>query len=282
MAEEKKDELEALLEEMDLSAEDVSSPKSEDESEEEIIEVDYEEVPPKREDSATSTLNKQKSKLTKSKPKKSNIADVYAGASKPVRDKFEKRLRTYDSKEERDKEVGNVPTRVEKITPDIEKVLFPHFVAGASVNSLHTQYGKQFGFGLKALYDAAKFYMWKERRHAIQKTVMTEQGVELADRMNDYVSFFDELMSEAMIRFRRNSDGGKNDNPFNHLKVQNVKDMKDLTELMMNIMGMKEQRRKEQEAASGESKNLKISDKKAAKLLEILANDDDGDEDETE
>jgi hypothetical protein len=160
-----------------------------------------------------------------------------------------------------------------KIVPDIEKILFPYYIAGASLRSIEQQFGDRFGFGLGALSNARDFYKWEERRKAIRGTVMNDNALQMAERTKDYMAFFDDLLSEAMIRFKDNSSKGNNSNPFNTLKVSNIKDIKDLTELMVNLAngGVK---KVEVESKGG----IKLSDKKASRLLEILSEDEDEEE----
>jgi len=213
-----------------------------------------------------------KTSLKKSKDKfKKKLSTIYnSSGDKATKEKYKKRLETYDSEIEVDR--GMV--RMEKITPDIERILFPYFMAGATLRSIHQQFGTKFNFGMQSLYKARDFYLWEDRKKAITSIVVSEQGAEIASRMNDYLSFFDDLMSEAIIRFKKNSMDGRNSNPFETLKVQNVKDLKDLTELMLNIVGKQEETRGRKAAEKG-NEELEMSDKKAAKLLEVLAEDDD-------
>ena len=160
-----------------------------------------------------------------------------------------------------------------KITPDIEKLLFPYFVSGASIRSIHQQFGRKYDFALQTLYTARDFYKWEQRRTAIIRVARSTSDLEMAERFKDYMAFFDDLLSEAMIRFKMNSDSGQNTNPFNTLKVTNVKDMKELVEL---IAMLKNGGVKKSEVDVNTTNNVpKLSDKKRAKLLEILADDDD-------
>jgi hypothetical protein len=260
MSDQKDKELDDLLEEMGIEAKEVADNKIEAEA------LD------KEESKEETVLNNSKKKLTQ------KISDLYT--SPQSREKFEKRLKTYDSAVEWTRNNGEVES-VEKIVPDVEKVLFPYYVAGSSVRAIWQQFGKPFGFSLATLYKAKEFYLWEERKKAIGKSVMTEQGAEIATRFSDYLSFFDDLMGEAIIRFKKNSDSGQNTNPFNQLKVQNVKDLKDLTELMMNITGMKSEGKdgRGQHNVERAKNKPQLSDKKAAKLLEILAEDDEEEED---
>lgn len=251
---EEKDEFESLLDEMGIEAKEVADKEA---LEPEVEILDEGGV-------AAESLDKSKGKFQK------KLSDIYSSDDPNTKEKFKKRLQTYDSSEEYSHDI----TRIEKITPDIERVLFPYFMAGATCRSIWQQFGGKFGFSLNALYKARDFYLWKDRKKAITELVIGEEGAEIADRMKDYMSFFDDLMSEAIIRFKKNSESGRNSNPFETLKVQNVKDLKDLTELMLNIMGKKEEETRGKKSAEQKGK-LDISDKKAAKLLDILAEDDD-------
>lgn len=288
MSDEQDKELDDLLEEMGIEATKIADkPAPKKVVPDEIQDADYSEIesdedePVEEVDETKSTeenvLNKSKKKLT------DKISGLYSHPD--TREKFEKRLKTYDSAVEWTKNNGEIEA-VEKIVPDVEKILFPHFVGGASVRAIWQQYGKSFNFSLATLYKARDFYMWEARKKAIGKSVMTEQGAEIVGRFSDYLTFFDDLMGEAMIRFKKNSEAGQNTNPFNQLKVQNIKDMKDLTELMMNLTGMKnggkEDGRGSKSGVNTPGSNVgnkpKITDAKAARLLEILAEDDEEEE----
>ena len=48
-----------------------------------------------------------------------------------------------------------------KITPDVEKLLFPYFVSGASIRSIAQQFGRKYDFALQTLYAARDFYKWE-------------------------------------------------------------------------------------------------------------------------
>lgn len=86
-----------------------------------------------------------------------------------------------------------------KITPDIEKMLFPYFVSGASIRSIHQQFGRKYDFALQTIYAARDFYKWEQRRNAIIRVARSTSDLEMAERFKDYMAFFDDLLSEAMI-----------------------------------------------------------------------------------
>lgn len=159
-----------------------------------------------------------------------------------------------------------------KITPDIEKMLFPYFVSGASIRSIHQQFGRKYDFALQTIYAARDFYKWEQRRNAIIRVARSTSDLEMAERFKDYMAFFDDLLSEAMIRFKMNSESGNNSNPFNTLKVTNVKDMKELIEM---IAQLKNGGVKKSEMDVNHNNIPKMSDSKRSRLLEILAEDED-------
>jgi len=158
-----------------------------------------------------------------------------------------------------------------KITPDVEKMLFPYFISGASIRSIHQQFGRKYDFALQTLYSARDFYKWEQRRTAIIRVARSTSDLEMAERFKDYMAFFDDLLSEAMIRFKMNSESGQNTNPFNTLKVTNVKDMKELVDL---IAMLKNGGVKKSELDINHGNSPKLSDTKRARLLEVLAEDD--------
>jgi len=180
-------------------------------------------------------------------------------------------IKNYDSEVEV-REITDLekPGNPLKITPDVEKMLFPYFISGASIRSIHQQFGRKYDFALQTLYAARDFYKWEQRRTAIIRVARSTSDLEMAERFKDYMAFFDDLLSEAMIRFKMNSDSGQNTNPFNTLKVTNVKDMKELIEMISQLKngGVK----KSEIELNGTAP--KLSNNKRAKLLEVLAEDD--------
>jgi len=156
-----------------------------------------------------------------------------------------------------------------KVTPDIEKLLFNYFVSGASVRSIHQQFGIKYGFSLQSLYTARDIYKWEQRRAAIFKVVRNDNDLNMAERVKDYQAFLDDLLSEAIIRFSDNSATGQNKNPFNTLKVTSIKDIKDLIDVMINLQNGGIRKYEVENTGS-----VQLSTKKQEKLLEILADDD--------
>jgi len=269
MADNKDDELESLLNDLGIEAKEVADKQEDEEDstpEVEILDALPEDAP--NTNPASTALKNAQKKLIK------KTTDLYNQNDPNTREKLNKRLSIYDSAKEYDKNI----VQPQKITPDIEKVLFPYYVAGVSIRALWQQMGSQFGFGLQTLYKAKDAYLWAERKKIIQIQAMSEQGANMVHRMEDYMGFFDDLMSEGMFRFKKNSEAGRNSNPYEHLKVTNIADMKMLMEIMMQYSKVKKDDAKEIEAKQGKTKKTKITDKKAAKLLEILASDDDEDE----
>jgi len=173
-----------------------------------------------------------------------------------------------------------------KITPEMEKMLFAYYCAGASLAQIHRQFGREMGFSIDALYNARDYYLWENRQNAIRNLVMDDNTLALTDKFKDYIQFLDSIMSDAIIRFTDNSRDGRNTNPFNSLKIQNMQDLKTVVELMMNLAsgGVK----RHAVAVKGNVKhevehevNYKnLPDKKAAKLLEVLASDEEDYEEE--
>jgi len=157
----------------------------------------------------------------------------------------------------------------------LEKIFFPFFISGASIKGIHDQFGRKYDFGLQALYAARDFYKWEQRRNAILKVVRNDADLNMAERFKDYQAFFDDLLSEAIIRFQKNSASGQNTNPFNTLKVTNIKDMKELVEMIMTLQngGIK----KYEIENKGQ---VVLSTRKQSDLLEILARDDEEEVDE--
>lgn len=187
-------------------------------------------------------------------------------------------LETFDSIKAR--EITNTVAAVVrevKITPEIEKMLFPYYIAGATIRSLHQQFGKKFGFSLPTLYNAKDFYLWEQRKAAIRKRVMTDSDSAITTRMKDYVSFIDDLLSEAIIRFKDNSDGGQNNSPFNNLKINNIKDIKDSIELLYTMLngGTK---KIDLNSTENVNVNVKIDGSKRSKILAALAEEDEDEE----
>lgn len=179
--------------------------------------------------------------------------------------------------ENREKGVG----APRKITPEIEKMLFGYYAAGASLSQIHKQFGQELGFSYDALINARDFYLWEQRQNAIRNLIMNDNILNMTDRFKDYLSFMDDLVSDAIIRFADNSAAGRNSNPFNSLKISNMHDLKTVVELMVNLAnggvkrhavavkgGMKHEHQHEHSYKD-------LSDKKASKLLEILAADED-------
>jgi len=165
-----------------------------------------------------------------------------------------------------------------KITPDIERILFPYFMAGASIRAIHQQFGRKQDFSLQSLYTARDFYKWEQRRNAIMKVTRNTSDLQMAERYKDYMAFFDDLISESMIRFQRNSDSGQNSNPFNNLKIKDIRDLKEIVELMMHVNsgGVK---KIELDATHN---HKPMSGKKRAKILEAMAMDDEEEEEDNE
>jgi len=157
-----------------------------------------------------------------------------------------------------------------KIIPDLERILFPYFMAGASIRSIHQQFGRKKEFSLQSLYTARDFYKWEQRRNAIMKVTRTTTDLQLADRYGDYIAFFDDLISEAMIRFQRNSQSGDNSNPFNKFKITDMRDLKEIVQIMMelNNSGIKKIR------DESNQNQKRMSNKKRVKILEVMAMDD--------
>jgi len=227
----------------------------------------------------------EKSKAKKAeKAMKSRKESLKKAADKFKRKRHKKRtgytphrdLKAYDAEvvaqgeKENDRMPVGAPT---KINPEIERVIFPYYISGASIRSIHQQFGTKFNFSLQSIYTARDFYKWEQRKNAIYKVARNSTDLEMVDRFKDYMSFFDDLISESMIRFSRNSSTGQNTNPFNTLKITSVKDLKDITELMMNVMNGGKKLVKIEGRV-----NHKLSDKKAGEILGILAAEDDKDE----
>jgi hypothetical protein len=164
-----------------------------------------------------------------------------------------------------------------KITPEIEKMLFPYYIAGASVRSIYQQFGTKFGFSMVTLYNAKDFYLWEQRRAAIRKKVMNDADSAIALRMKDYMTFLDDLLSEAIIRFKDNSDTNNNKNPFNTLKITSIKDIKDTIELMFTMLhgGTK---KIDLNNTGNVNVNVKLDGDKRSKILAALADEDDNEE----
>ena len=100
------------------------------------------------------------------------------------------------------------------ITPEMERVLFAYYTAGASVRVIHMKYGKEMGFSYASLINARDFYMWEQRCNAIRNLVMNSNTVAILDKYSNYMGFLDDLISDAMIRFSDNMEKGKNNSPF--------------------------------------------------------------------
>ena len=123
-----------------------------------------------------------------------------------------------------------------KIGWDLEKVLFPYYSSGATLQAIHQQFGIKYGFNLTQLRSAAQFYAWEKRKHHIRMMVLSNNDKDIAERFSTYAGFLDNMISEAIIRFQMNSQNGNNNNPLNDLKIKNVKDLQTAIELMMNMM----------------------------------------------
>lgn len=158
--------------------------------------------------------------------------------------------------------------RPAKITPEMEKLLFAYFTAGASLRSIHLRFGKEMGFSYAALTNARDFYKWEDRCSAIRNVIMNDNTINVANRYVDYMQFLDDLISEGMIRFSGNVESGKTKSPFETLKISNVKDLRDAITTFVELShgGVRRHEIKQQL-----EHNVKISDDKAAKILEILA-----------
>lgn len=158
--------------------------------------------------------------------------------------------------------------RPNKITPEMERVLFAFYTAGASLRSIHQRFGKEMGFSYSALMNARDFYKWEDRCNAIRNIVMNDNTLNVANRYMDYMQFIDDLLSEAMIRFSQNVESGKTKSPFETLKITNVKDLRDAITTFVELShgGVRRHEIKQQL-----EHNVKMSDDKAAKILEILA-----------
>lgn len=170
----------------------------------------------------------------------------------------------YKNKEE------NAVGRPNKITPEMERVLFAFFTAGASLRSIHQRFGKEMGFSYSALMNARDFYKWEDRCNAIRNIVMNDNTLNIANRYADYMQFIDDLLSEAMIRFSQNVEGGKTKSPFETLKITNVKDLRDAVTTFVELShgGVRRHEIKQQL-----EHNIRLSDDKAARILEVLAED---------
>lgn len=164
--------------------------------------------------------------------------------------------------------------RPSRITPEMEKALFSYYTAGASLRSIHRRFGKEMDFSYSALVNARDFYKWESRCNAIRNLIMNDQTLKVAERYKDYLQFMDDLISEAMIRFTDNVSNGKIKSPFETLKITNMKDLKDVMSVFIELShgGVRRHEIKQQI-----EQNIKISDDKAAKILEVLAEDVQGD-----
>jgi hypothetical protein len=266
--------------------EKIETPKKEDPKNSEFsisIEADIlpnkrttkeERVLKKRRENLSASVNSSKNKVRKQRTteiSRNKIKDLEISQMKP----------DYEMA----KEGVGVP---HKITPDMEKVLFAYYLAGASLNQIYRQFGDQLGFGLNALCNARDFYLWEQRKASISNLVSNDNVLKIADKFKDYLSFLDSLISDAMIRFTDNSQSGRNNNPFNTLKVTGINDLKTVMELMINLSqgGVKHFKvatKDFTEKESTEKGYQKLSDKKAQALLEILAkSEDEIDEDKKE
>ena len=176
---------------------------------------------------------------------------------------------------------GVIPRKKHSITPEIEKVLFPYWIAGVDIKQIHSRYGKEYDFTMCQLYRARDIYKWKERKALMNQLIAQDSVLKIKDRITEYMLFLDNIISDAMMRFSDNSENGRNTNPFNTLKITDMKDLKTVIELMMMLKhgGVHKHDLKVDGKIDHNLNVDKMSDKKAAKLLEILAADDDEIED---
>jgi len=261
-----KDELGFSDEELEAFGEGDDKPyKSHSQRRKEKGEVDQEKRKTK---DAEKALKKRKEQLKKAADRFRRKRNKTRTSHTPARD-----LKEYDAEVlAQTKALSKVSTigAPMKITPDLERILFPYFISGASIRSIHQQFGRKQDFSLQSLYTARDFYKWEQRRNAIMKVTRNTTDLQMADRYGDYIAFFDDLISESMIRFQRNSTSGENSNPFNDLKIKDMRDLKEIVQIMMelNSSGIKKLR---DESTQNQKK---MSSKKRVKILEIMAMDD--------
>lgn len=189
----------------------------------------------------------------------------------------EKQLKYYNAQLEAEeaRSKKDVLTPPKSIGPELQQELFSYYMTGASCRQIQKRLGHKYKFSLHDLYIARDFYKWKERKVAIHKTVRNDSDMQIVERMKTYVEFLDDLMSEAMMRFKDNTENGMNNNPFNNLKATNMQDVKTIIDLMMNIMhgGIKK-------VDVNHGGNVRLTGQQSQEILNILANPEDNEEDE--
>lgn len=214
------------------------------------------------------TLEKSKTKLieavakSRSKTRQQRMTEL---SQKKIKELEIKQMKPdYKLKEE------NSVGRPNKITPEMEKILFAYFTSGASLRSIHQRFGKEMDFSYSALVNARDFYQWEDRCNAIRNLIMNDNTLNIATRYKDYMQFLDDLISEAMIRFSDNVGRGKTKSPFETLKITNMKDLKDVISVFVELShgGVRRHEIKQQI-----EQNVRLSNEKAAKVLEVLAAD---------
>lgn len=161
--------------------------------------------------------------------------------------------------------------RPNKITPEMERILFAYFTAGASLRAIHQRFGTEMTFSYSALMTARDFYRWEDRCNAIRNLVMNDNTLKIAERYKDYMQFLDDLVSESMIRFSENVSKGKTKSAFETLKITNMLDLKNVISTFVELShgGVRRHEIKQQI-----EQNIRISDDKAAKILEVLASEE--------
>jgi hypothetical protein len=163
---------------------------------------------------------------------------------------------------EKDSKYGSTCT-MDMATSDF---LFSHYLAGASLRSIAKRYGKEMGFSISTLMKIKERYLWDERVKAIKNLVMNNHAVEVAQNLDKYRVFLEDMIEEAIMRFNENMEGGKNSSPFETLKISNPKELTQILNAYINI-------------ANGGVKKLEVNHKgdinlkseKVSKILEILA-----------